>query len=43
MRYEELGASLYVPATRGDLAAILTGRRFDGLRSLILCTEDAVL
>ncbi|MGC6416018.1 MAG: HpcH/HpaI aldolase/citrate lyase family protein [Bradymonadia bacterium] len=42
MRYEELGASLYVPATRGDLAAILSGRRFDGLRSLILCTEDAV-
>lgn len=35
----ELGASLYVPATRPNLAATL--RRPD-LRSVIVCTEDAV-
>ncbi|MFO1371634.1 MAG: HpcH/HpaI aldolase/citrate lyase family protein [Candidatus Competibacteraceae bacterium] len=37
-----LGASLYVPATRPDLAAIANGRKLPQLRSLILCTEDAV-
>lgn len=37
-----LGASLYVPASRSDLAEIASGRKFPALRSVILCTEDAV-
>jgi citrate lyase beta subunit len=37
-----LGASLYVPATRSDLAEIASGRKLPGLRSVIFCTEDAV-
>jgi citrate lyase beta subunit len=37
----ELGATLYVPATRGDLAAIACGRH-PGLRSAVICLEDAV-
>lgn len=37
-----LGASLYVPATRPDLAAIASGRKLPELRSVIFCTEDAV-
>lgn len=41
MNVYELGASLYVPTTRADLAAVgvAPARR---LRSVILCTEDAV-
>ena len=38
MRHLALGASLYVPATRTDLATVGA----HGLRSLIFCTEDAV-
>jgi len=38
----QLGASLYVPATRPDLAAIASGVKFPELRSVIFCTEDAV-
>lgn len=37
-----LGAALYVPASRPDLAAIALGHKPSGARSLILCTEDAV-
>ena len=37
-----LGATLYLPATRGDLAATLFGGRVSGLRSAVLCLEDAV-
>ncbi len=37
-----LGASLYIPATRPDLAAIANGCKLAGLRSVIFCTEDAV-
>lgn len=37
-----LGASLYVPATRPDLAAVAGGRKYPGLRSVVVCTEDAV-
>lgn len=37
-----LGASLYVPATRFDIEAIVNGRRFGRLRSVILCAEDAI-
>jgi citrate lyase beta subunit len=38
-----LGASLYVPATRGDIVAVANGSRYPGLRSVILCTEDSIL
>ncbi|ABC21699.1 HpcH/HpaI aldolase/citrate lyase family protein [Rhodospirillum rubrum] len=38
-----LGASLYVPATRSDLAAIANGHRHPFLKSVILCTEDSIL
>ncbi|MCC8999107.1 MAG: HpcH/HpaI aldolase/citrate lyase family protein [Candidatus Contendobacter sp.] len=37
-----LGASLYVPATRLDLATIASGWKLPELRSVIFCTEDAV-
>ncbi|MEC5163058.1 MULTISPECIES: HpcH/HpaI aldolase/citrate lyase family protein [unclassified Janthinobacterium] len=37
-----LGASLYVPSTHKDLLAIANGDKLEHLRSLILCTEDAV-
>lgn len=40
--YLALGASLYMPATRRDLRDLLCGRKLTGLRSLVLCTEDAV-
>ncbi|HEV7661099.1 MAG TPA: HpcH/HpaI aldolase/citrate lyase family protein [Allosphingosinicella sp.] len=36
-----LGATLYVPASRTDLAAILGGRHPD-LRSAVLCLEDSI-
>lgn len=38
----ELGATLYVPATRSDLFDIVTGRRHPALRSVVLCLEDAI-
>lgn len=38
----ELGASLYVPATRRDLLAIANGSRHPELRSVIFCTEDSI-
>lgn len=38
----ELGASLYVPATRPDLRQVARGERLGDVRSLIFCTEDAV-
>jgi citrate lyase beta subunit len=41
-RFLRLGASLYVPATRDDLAPIANGRKYPSLRSVIFCTEDAV-
>jgi citrate lyase beta subunit len=37
-----LGASLYVPATRADVAEIGNGVRYGELRSVIYCTEDAI-
>ena len=39
----QLGATLYVPATRPDLMAIATGQRWLALRSVVFCLEDAVL
>ncbi|WP_448663670.1 HpcH/HpaI aldolase/citrate lyase family protein [Sphingomonas sp. CJ20] len=39
-----LGATLYLPCTRDDLAeALLGANRLAGLRSAVLCLEDAVL
>lgn len=37
-----LGASLYVPATHCDLAAIAAAHKLTDVRSIIFCTEDAV-
>lgn len=39
----ELGASLYVPGTHGQLLAVANREKYPFLRSVILCTEDAVL
>ncbi|WP_413206415.1 HpcH/HpaI aldolase/citrate lyase family protein [Rhodospirillum sp. A1_3_36] len=39
----KLGASLYVPASRSDIVAVVNGDRYPGLRSVILCTEDSIL
>ncbi|MDR0633363.1 MAG: HpcH/HpaI aldolase/citrate lyase family protein [Azoarcus sp.] len=38
----ELGASLYIPATRPDLLQIARGEKLAEIRSVIFCTEDAV-
>ncbi|GEM44403.1 HpcH/HpaI aldolase/citrate lyase family protein [Deinococcus cellulosilyticus] len=43
MQALELGASLYVPGTHAQLQAIVNGEKYPFLRSVILCTEDAVL
>lgn len=40
--YFSLGATLYTPATRPDLETIINGRKLTQLRSLVICTEDAV-
>lgn len=37
-----LGATLYMPATRNDLLDIVFGEKLRGLRSLVVCLEDAV-
>jgi citrate lyase beta subunit len=42
MKHLHLGASLYVPATRPDLAPIAAGERFAHVRSVIFCTEDGI-
>lgn len=42
MKHVRLGASLYVPATRLDLAAIGNGEKYGHLRSVIFCTEDSI-
>ena len=38
----ELGASLYLPATRLDLIEVVRGERLSEVRSVIFCTEDSV-
>ena len=40
--YLALGATLYLPATRPDLGEILTLDKLPGLRSVVVCTEDAI-
>lgn len=37
-----LGATLYMPATRNDLLAVVFAERLEGLRSVVVCLEDAV-
>lgn len=37
-----LGATLYMPATRSDLSEVVFGQKLPGLRSLVVCLEDAV-
>ena len=37
-----LGATLYMPATRTDIATTIIDQKIEGLRSLIICLEDAV-
>jgi citrate lyase beta subunit len=41
--YLKLGASLYVPATRGDILAIANNEKLPQLKSVIFCLEDSVL
>ena len=38
----QLGATLYMPATRTDLHRALFSGRIAGLRSAVICLEDAV-
>ncbi len=38
----ELGATLYMPATRKDIAEVVLEGKIPGLRSLVVCLEDAV-
>lgn len=40
--YMALGATLYMPATRQDIAKILNREKLARLRSVVVCTEDAV-
>ncbi len=39
----QLGAPLYMPAHRPDLMAIANGEKLPYLRTMIFCTEDAIL
>ncbi|WP_110947026.1 HpcH/HpaI aldolase/citrate lyase family protein [Pseudomonas bohemica] len=37
-----LGATLYMPATRPDILDVIRGEKLPGLRSMVVCLEDAV-
>lgn len=37
-----LGATLYMPATRCDVAKSVLSNKIEGLRSIVICLEDAV-
>ena len=37
-----LGATLYMPATRSDIASSIMNNNIAGLRSIVICLEDAV-
>ncbi|PLR39561.1 citrate lyase subunit beta [Chimaeribacter californicus] len=39
----DLGATMYVPATHPELTAITQGRKYPELLSMVICLEDAVL
>lgn len=43
MDFLQLGATLYVPATRHDIVEIANQRKFCSLKSVVFCTEDAIL
>ena len=38
----QLGASLYMPATRGDIWQVITRKKRSSINSIIICLEDAV-
>ncbi|WP_228284633.1 MULTISPECIES: HpcH/HpaI aldolase/citrate lyase family protein [unclassified Psychrobacter] len=38
----QLGASLYMPATRGDIWQVITRKKLTSINSIIICLEDAV-
>ena len=38
----ELGATLYIPATRTDMVEIANGDKYPQLRSMVFCTEDSI-
>ncbi len=38
----QLGATLYMPATRDDITDVILRNKMNGLRSLVICLEDAV-
>ena len=38
----ELGATLYMPATRTDIFDVIQRKKIKDLRSLVICLEDAV-
>ena len=37
-----LAATMYVPATHESLTAVLSGEKYPGLRSVVVCLEDAI-
>ncbi|MBS0968557.1 HpcH/HpaI aldolase/citrate lyase family protein (plasmid) [Chimaeribacter arupi] len=39
----DLGATMYVPATHPELTAIAQGKKYPELLSMVICLEDAVL
>ena len=43
MKHLKLGAPIYMPAARQDLAAIGNGLQLPQARCVIFCTEDAIL
>jgi citrate lyase beta subunit len=38
----QLGATLYIPATKKNLVNIANGEKYPQLRSMVFCTEDAI-
>ncbi|AWH88196.1 HpcH/HpaI aldolase/citrate lyase family protein [Limnobaculum parvum] len=39
----DLGATLYMPATRNDLFQVIAQNKYPNLKSLVICLEDAVI
>ncbi|PHI29456.1 HpcH/HpaI aldolase/citrate lyase family protein [Budvicia aquatica] len=39
----DLGATLYMPATRNDLFQVIAQKKYPNLKSLVICLEDAVV
>lgn len=42
LHYIELGATLFVPATHKNLAQIISGAKYQNLKSVVIDTEDAI-